>query len=186
VERLEAEVAELRGDLVAAGAAQERIDEDMIAIFAGIRRLVMAAPLVAGHPASSAEQVLYAQIIELLTDLSADAAPAEAATPPPQPKRRSMPRSAAELAAAKTNLMAERAELRNALRAGERIKISDLVFSLADRLTSCKSSLLAMPGRLAHSVAAATTQAEVGALIGAEIEAICAALTTPPIVRTLQ
>jgi hypothetical protein len=181
---LEVQVENLRGSLAPPGLAQQVIDKDLMIVIDGLRGFAgAAAPLVAGQPAGAVECRLDAEVIRLLTELSSDDAPSSPAATTPKP--RAEPRSAVEVEERRVTLRAELLEIKNAQRAGELVLIEDIRLALADRLVYCKSSLLALPGRLAAGCAAATP-AEAEALIGAEIGSIVTALTVPPIVQALQ
>src|SRR5439155_7518071 len=108
---------------------------------------------------------------------------ASRATEPPEPRRekniRSAPRlTATEIDALRTNLLAERAEFRNALASGEMVRIGEIEPKLSDRLAAIRASLLALPGQIACRIEAAG-EAEARAAIEAEVEAIVAELLAP-------
>jgi hypothetical protein len=80
--------------------------------------------------------------------------------------------------ARRTNLLAERAEFRNALARGEMVRIGEIDAKLSDRLAAIRALLLALPGQIACRIEAAS-DAEARVAIEAEVEAIVEELLAP-------
>ncbi len=181
VRRLLDEVTELKGSLIDPKHAREIIaiaDRPVVECY---RRLLDAAPIVAGKPAAEVHRALakaandcfvwYQDIAEAWYEAHMPKFEAE-----PEPDLDSL--SPVELAALHENLGAEILELGRYGSQGLARRVDDVIAENEERMVVAKGLFLAIPGRVAQLVAISTVE-EARELLSREVELVIAALEVP-------
>lgn len=182
VRRLQDEVAELRGTLAEPALVAPWVALANGQLVASLRRLVDAAPAIAGRPADEVHRALgtavndaYQHFQDVFPGWWAEHGPK---APPPEPEPDLDAMGIVELTALQSHLAAEILERERHLAKGVVRHIDDFRAESEERLVVSKSLFTAIPGRVAQQVAVATVE-EARELLSCEVELAVAALEVP-------